>query len=146
IRSGGQAAEDFSRARIDNEIARSKYMDNKLKWTEIYWQRKRLGEAELAKDHANDRERRQRWLASSRDRKPETLPLSQYDTESGSIEWPDALQDPIYADYRRQIEEALEERANSGASNESEIRILARQMQSVLKDRIREMHSNEYIA
>jgi hypothetical protein len=147
IRSSGQAAESYSHARINNEEARSKYLDNKLKWTEIYWERKRLGEAELAKDYAKDRDRREKWMAANRDRKPETLPPGQYDKQTGSLEWPDALQGAIYADYRKQIEEEMEMQATTGtSSNSTKIRNLAREMQSVLKDHIRDMSPNEYIA
>lgn len=147
IRSRGQAAENYSRARINNEEARRKYIENKLRWTEIYWQRKRLGEAELAKDHAEDRERRQRWIEANRDRQLETLPPSQFDAETGGIEWPEALQADIYAEYRAQIEEELERQATSGStSNSPKIRSLARQMQSVLKEQIRSMPANDYIA
>ena len=147
IRSRGMAAEDYSKARINNEEARSKYLDNKLKWTEIYWKRKRLGEAELAKDYAKDRERRERWREANRDRKPEVLPASQFDPTTGGIDWPDALQAPIYTDHRKKIEAELELQASTGTTtNTTEIRNLARQMQSILKGQIKELSSNEYIA
>lgn len=147
IRSSGQAAVDASQARINNEDARSKYIDNSLKWTEVYWQRKRLGEAELAKDFAKDRERREQWQEATRGRKPETLAPSQFDTQTGGLDWPDALQGPIYADYRKQIEAELQLQATTGtAANADTVRSLARQMQTVLKGQIREMSSNEYIA
>jgi hypothetical protein len=147
IRSSGQAAENLSRARINNEEARSKYLDNKLKWTEIYWQRKRLGEAELAKDYAKDRARREQWQEATRGRKPETLSPSQFDAQTGGLEWPDALQGPIYADYRKRIEAELELQATTGTNaNAGTIRNIAREMQNVLKNHIREMSSNEYIA
>lgn len=146
LRSSGEAAERISRARINNEEARSKYLDNKLKWTEIYWQRKRLGEAQLARDHAEDRARRQKWMAANRDRQPEVLLPSQYDPRTGYIDWPETLQDPIYSNYRQQIEEQLDLLASSGTSdNMAKVRSLARQMQSLLKERMREMSANEYI-
>jgi hypothetical protein len=147
IRARGQAAEDYSAARINNEEARSKYLDNKLKWTEVYWERKRLGEAELAKDYAEDRARREKYLEANRGRKPETLPPSQFDAQTGGLEWPDPLQAAIYADYRQQIEAELQLQANTGtSSNSTKIRNLAREMQGVLKDHIKDMSPNDYIA
>ena len=147
IRSRGMAAEDYSRARINNEEARSKYLDNKLKWTEIYWQRKRLGEAELAKDYAKDRARRENWMEATRGRKPETLPASQFDPNSGGLDWPEQLQEPVYAEQRQKIEEELELQASTGtSSNAHEIRNAAREMQAILKGRIRDMTPNDYIA
>jgi hypothetical protein len=147
IRARGEAAENVSRARINNEEARSKYLDNKLKWTEIYWERKRLGEAELAKDYAKARERREYWKETTRDRTPETLHPSQFNAQTGDLEWPEALQGAIYANSRKEIEAELQLQATTGTTaNAGKIRTLARQMQDELKDHIREMSSNEYIA
>ncbi len=146
IRSSGQAAESYSKARINNEDARSKFLDNKLKWTEIYWKRKRLGEAELAKDHAEDRERRQKWLASNRDRKPDTLGPSQYDTQTGFVDWPEALAGAEYASHREQIETELKIQAKENSSSSAtKIRTLAREMQAILKGHIRDMPANVYL-
>lgn len=145
IRSKGQAAQDYAKARISYEDARTKYLDNKLKWTKIYWQRKNYADAQLRERYEKDSAARQKWLASRRGRKPETLPPDQLDAQTGAVEWPDALQKPIYADYRRKIEAALKEQAN-GKSNESEVRTLARQMQGELKKHIKGMNANEYIA
>ncbi len=147
VRAGGEAAESTSRARVSNEEARQSYLNNKLRWTEVYLERKRLHKEARAQEHAEDRERRQRYLASKRDRRPETLPSSMFDPQTGSIEWPEPLKADIYANYRRQIEEELEVRATSGTTaNSNKIRDLARQMQSLLKDHIRDMPANEYIA
>lgn len=147
IRARGQAAENLSRARVNNEEAREKYLENQEKWTEIYWQRKRLAEAERAKEHAEDRERRERWLASKRDRQPPTLAPGQFNAETGELEWPEALQGAIYADYRQRIEAELELQATTGTTeNAGKIRSLARGMQSVLKDHIHELSPNDYIA
>lgn len=141
----GQAAKDYAQARISYEDARSKYLDNKLKWTKVYWQRKNYAEAQIQKEWEEDQAARLKWLASRRDRKPETLPPSQYDVQSGEVQWPQALQAPVYTPYREQIEEELDARA-SGTANEAKIRSLARQMQSELKNHIREMDSTSYIA
>jgi len=147
IRARGQAAENYARARVNAEEARSKYIENQKKWTEAYWERKRRGEAELAKDYAEDRERREKWLKAKRGRKPETLPPSQYDSQSGALQWPDALQEPIYAELRRQIEAELELQAETGTtSNTPKIRELADEMKSLLKNRIDELSANQYIA
>ena len=138
IRARGQAAENISRARINNEEAREQYIENKLRWTETYLERKRIGEAERARQHAEDRERRQSYLASRRDSAPETLPPSMFDPESGAIQWPEPLQAEIYAEYRRQIEQELEIQATSGTmANSNKVRNLARQMQSLLKEKFR---------
>ena len=107
----------------------------------------KFGEAELAKDYAKDRQRREQWLEAKRDRQPETLAPSQFHAESGALEWPEALQGAIYADYRQEIEAELELQATTGTTaNAGKVRSLAREMQGVLKDHIRDMPSNDYIA
>ena len=147
IRSSGQAAENVSEANINNQDAYSRYLDNKLKWTEIYWKRRRLNEAEYAKNRAKFDARLQKRLEVNRNRKPEVLPPSQYDTQTGDLQWPEALQTPVYAPYRKEIEDALQLQSDTGTtSNAKKIRDLAREMQDVLKDHIREMTPNEYIA
>jgi hypothetical protein len=86
-------------------------------------------------------------MEATRDRKPETLAPSQFDAQTGGLEWPEALQAAIYADYRSKIEAELQIQATTGTTaNAGEVRNLAREMQAVLKDHIREMSSNEYIA
>lgn len=145
IRAKGQAAQDYANARISYEDARSKYLDNKLKWTKIYWQRKNFAEAQLRDRYEKDQAARVKWLASRRDKKPETLPPSQLDTQTGEVQWPDALQEPIYTEYRTKIEEALKAQAE-GENKESEIRTLARGMQGELKNHIKGMNANEYIS
>lgn len=147
IRARGQAAEDYARARLSAEQARSQYIKNQKEWTDVYWERKRRAEAELAKDYAEDRKRRDKWLKAKRGRKPETLPPSQYDPQSGNLQWPDALQEPVYAELRRQIEDELDLQAETGTtSNTPKIRELADEMKSLLKNRIDQMSPNEYIA
>ncbi len=93
IRSRGEAAESYSHAAINREIARSKYLDNKLKWTDIYWKRKRLGEAELAKDYDKMCARRDAYLAATRDRPPEVLRPASWISRRGKSNGPMPFRD-----------------------------------------------------
>ncbi len=147
IRSRGQAAENVSQANINNQDAYSKYLDNQAKWTNTYWERKRKNQAEYAKNRAAFDARLKKRLEYNRNRKPEVLPPSQFDTQSGELQWPEALEDPIYAEYRKQIDDELQLQADTGTrSNTKRIRDAARQMQDVLKTHIRDMTPNEYLA
>ncbi len=147
IRSQGQAAENISQAHINNQDAYSKYLDNQAKWTNTYWERRRRNQAEYAKDRAAFDARLKKRLEYNRNRKPEVLPPSQFDTQTGDLQWPEALEAPIYSDYRKQIEDELQLQADTGSrSNTKKIHDAARQMQAVLKDHIRDMTPNEYIA
>ncbi len=146
LRGAGEAAESFSRARINNEEARSKYIDNKMKWTEMYWKRKRFAEAQRAQDYYEEQEKRLEWMASRRNRSPETLMPSQYNPQTGFIEWPEPLQDLAFADLRSAIEEQLQILSTSGTNaNADRVSVMAREMQDLLRDRIREMPANDYI-
>ncbi len=146
IRSSGQAAKSYSEARINNESAYSMSLDNAYKRVQTNWSIRRYASAQMADVYAYQH-KRDKWLASQRDFKPETLPPSQFDKNTGSLEWPDVLQAPVYADKRAQIENELELQATTGStSNSTRIRNLAREMQSELKDHIRDSTPNEYLA
>ena len=147
IRAQGQAAENVSVANINNQDAYSRYLDNKLKWTETYWKRNRIMQSEIAKNREAYEARLKKRLEANRNRKPEVLPPSQFDTQSGELQWPDALEGPAYAQYRKQIDDELQLQADTGThSNTKKIRDAARQMQDVLKSHIRDMTPNEYLA
>ena len=148
IRARGEAAESASRAINNVEDARSKYMDNVTKWTRTYWERKRTGEAELAKDRDKRLAARDTYLSS---RKPASLPRlgpSQLDPATGRLDWPDALMDDQYMKSRTKLEELFLLRAHTSTTTDltREIHAAADDMRFQLKRNIRKLRPNEYIA
>ncbi len=147
IRAGGEAAESYTNAAINYEEARSRYYDNKLKWAEVYWQRRRLNEAERQVDYDKQRSRRDAWRANQ-SRSVARLNPSQLDPSTGKIYWPTALQGAEYYSYRKKIDELFLMKAQTqsypGLSNEINQTTLA--MKDELKKHIKDMPANEYIA
>lgn len=148
IRAGGEAAESYTNAAINYEEARSRYYDNKLKWAEVYWQRRRLNEAEREVDYDKQRSRRDAWRANNQSRSVARLNPSQLDPTSGKIYWPTVLQGPDFYEYRKKIDELFLMKAQTspypGLSNEINQTTLA--MKDELKEHIKEMPPNEYLA
>ena len=147
IRASGEAAESTTRAMGNYEDARSKYIDNKMKWTETYWQRKRLGESERRKDYDAKRKSRDAYLAKKGSGYPPRLTTSELDPSTGKIYWPQALLDDAYSEYREQLDEIFVLGAHTGSLSQhgQQIHELSRAMQDELKKHIRSLQANDYI-
>ena len=145
IRAAGEASESYTNALINYEEARSRYYDNKLKWAEIYWQRRRLNEAERQVDYDKQRARRDNYR-NNRSRTVARLNPSQLDPSTGKIYWPTALQAPEFYSYRTKLDELLLTQAHSNHPGlSSEINRTSLAMKNELKTHIRDMTPNEYL-
>lgn len=147
ISARGQAAEDYSRALINTEEAKSAYLDNKKKMTEVYWERRRLTESEKQIDYDKERDRRDAWRANQT-RDVARLNPSQLDPTTGKVYWPTPLEGPAFYDDRKKLEELMMQRAQTssypGLSSEINRTVLA--MKEELKSHIKEMTPPDYIA
>jgi hypothetical protein len=148
IRARGEAAESTTRAMSNYEDARSKYIDNQKKWTETYWERKRLGQAELKKDHDRKRAARERYLAQKGSGAPPRLSPTELDPSTGKIYWPETLMGNEYAAARQALDELFVLGAHTGSLRQysADIAEQSRVMQDELKKHIRDMPANDYIA
>jgi hypothetical protein len=148
IRSRGEAAESASRAINNYEDARSKYIDNKYKWTQTYWERKRLGQAEQAKDRAKALETRDRRMALRKPKTPPRLSPSQLDPATGKLSWPEVLTDDQYVTGRTKLDELFLLWAHTSTTTglARDIRETTDEMKSQLKNNIRQLRPDEYIA
>lgn len=148
IRARGQAYEAAARGMVSYEEARSKYLDNRKKWTETYWAMKRKGQAERRKDFEQKRRRQEAYLATKGSSYPPRLSPSELDPSTGKVYWPAALSGATYAELRRELDELFVLRAYTGSSDRynAQIHEKARAMQSLLKEQIRSMPTSEYIA
>lgn len=150
LRSRGVAAELGSEAAINMQDAKSKYIDNAYKWTQTYWDRKNLGDSQIAAERAKDREAREKYLAYKHSQPPTPVGLSrsQLDPSSGDLNWPLALTADEYAPQRMKIEELFQVRAQTGTTAKLvfDVSNVAEEMKGVLKTQIRDMPPNDYIA
>lgn len=147
ISATGEATEAVSRASINNEEARSAYIDNQKKWTETYFEKKRINEQFRDAEYAKDRQARDKYLAERTSGIPPRLTPSQLDPATGHIVWPNALRAEAFAPQRKQIEELVLLRNITSTTTDvaAQLHTAARAMQADLKGRIGTMSPNEYI-
>lgn len=147
IAASGEATEAVSRASINNEEARSAYIDNQKKWTETYFEKKRINEQFRDVQVEHDRQARDKWLAERPSGIPPRLSPSQLDPSTGHIVWPDALRGEEYAQQRKHIEELVLLRNITSSTTDvaHDLHSAAREMQADLKAHINTLSPNEYI-
>jgi hypothetical protein len=156
IRAAGQATQARSQALLNYEQARSQYIENADRWTDVYNKRQRQlqqVQRENAAREAYERERKksdlQRYLQNRREpAPPQTLTPAQLNPSTGDIEWPQVLLGEEYALLRDAIEReyATLAQTSGAAGNLPRIRELADRMRDLLRAHIGEMPSYEYIA
>lgn len=152
IRSQGQYNLDTSAARINNEEARGKYIENSYKWTETYWARKRLGEQEVAKDNAERSRKQAAYREYNRERsdrrQSQRLSPTELEPTAGKISWPLALLDAQYTDTRKQLDELFEIRAKIHYHPQltKDIEGVAEKMEASLRKNISSHKPNDYLA
>ncbi|RMG40294.1 MAG: hypothetical protein D6725_03690 [Planctomycetota bacterium] len=136
-----------SEALINIEEARSRYIDNRVKWARFYLDWRRMGEQRRKDYWAEKRAARDRYLAMIRQREPERLTPSQLDPVTGHINWPVILTDPRFAKPRKKLEELFALRAYAGPTPDfsRQVRKYVDQMRSELLAMIRDLPANEYM-
>jgi hypothetical protein len=147
IRAQGQYNKDTTEAMINYEDARSKWIDNKNKWTQAYHERVRMGQAAQAEKTQVRIANRDRYLRNRESNAPPRLGPQQLDPSTGKIYWPTALLDNSYDKPRKQLDELFVLRSHTGVSPEvsNTIRELSRSMQDDLKEQIRSIPPNSYL-
>jgi len=151
LRAQGQYQVDASKAAVNYEQARQQYIENKQKWTETYWKRKRLAQAERDKDYEKKREMRKRYLDSQERLKasqPNRMTHTEFDPNTGKINWPEPLQGDAYAVHRQELENEFALRAKTQITPElaEDIRDSTVKLRDALKRNIRKMSPNDYIS
>lgn len=125
VRSAGYANLKNSEAAKNWEEAKSMEIDNRMKWTETYFEmRKTNREARAAEDGPPVTQEQAIRLAKMA--APPRLGSTQLDPVTGHIEYPPVLRDDIFAPNRQEIDTLFAKRAASGGS--------------VQYEEIREMH------
>jgi hypothetical protein len=115
IQAAGQANLMDSIAAGNYEDARSKLIDNRLKWTNTYFEMRQQNEAARRAMRAPPLSH-EAAVRIAREKAPRRPTNSQLDPVTGTIAWPLALQNPIYDENRKVLDAAFAERAaNSGS-------------------------------
>ena len=85
-----------SQAAVNYEQARSKYIDNKQKWTQNYYKMREERQATLAREHEAQKHSPESLTSAAKDAVPPTLGADELDPVTGQITWPAILKGPEF--------------------------------------------------
>jgi hypothetical protein len=148
IRSAGQYNLQTSEAAINAEEARSKYLDNRIKGTQTYFEMRKMNQEYRAAE--------KRPPPSSADLARyahnagvKRLSPSQLDAVDGAIEWPLVLQSPEFAAARTQLDALFAARATGAAgwsvASYATVQELVDAMQRQLQGLISKVSAENYV-
>jgi hypothetical protein len=137
-----------AQASLTYEQARSKYIENKQKWTENYYKMREERQAALARQHEREKHSPDSLTAAAQSDVPATLGADTLDPVTGHITWPDILKGPEFATQRTKLDELFELRAktSNGSSNLYQIHLTTLELTTKLRNRIDEIPAKHYIA
>lgn len=152
VRSQGAYNLATSEAMKNYQDARSKYIDNQMKWTKTYWERKRIGEEQIQAERDKKREARDRYLAAKHDvrssSEPTGLSPTQLDPNNGKLYWPTPLTAPEFAEPRKRLEElfVLNAHTQTTPTINEEVKEASGEMMDLVRDNIKKMTANDYVS
>jgi len=158
IRSQGQYNLMTSQAMINATTARRQELENELRQTEVFFERRALNQQRRFGDYperaARNAERAARdaqrmYIRYGQEGRPRRLTSRELDPITGSITWPLFLQGPDYAQQRQTIDAVMHARAlQEDAINWEQFEALMSAtdaMRNTLRGKIREKNSTDFI-
>jgi hypothetical protein len=115
IRAAGEFNLNNSKSAINLQTAKSKEMDNRLRWTETFFEMRRVNRTNRAIE-AGPRPTMDQVVHYARMQAPRRLASTQLDPVTGEIVWPPLLTDKAFTDNREFLQGKFKERAQQGGS------------------------------
>jgi hypothetical protein len=146
LRARGEYNSLTAMAQQTREEARGRAIENRVKATEAYFEQKRENRR-YQKEMASQRTTVAEARAVERDHLP-PLTAAQLDPISGRIQWPAALQSPVFGNSRAALEAHFAESAladQCDPQTKQQVSEVADSLLTQLKSRIGEMNSMEYV-
>lgn len=148
IRANGVNNLMNSRAAINVQEANSAYLDNRLKYTQTYFENRRLNrEYRAAERGPLITEQQAEQLA--RARAPQRATANDVNPITGKLDWPLALTADEYADDRAELDRLFAERAKQGGAiglnTFNEIRSTSENLLAALQDNIKNYPPQQYM-
>jgi hypothetical protein len=111
IQASGEASLNASQARINNQDAYSKAIDNSTKSVNAFWEQKDIYQQRVEQKNYKIQQRREMLLA-----KNSLQPLSpqEFDRTTGTVTWPTVLTQSQYDQYRDTLDTLLKKRSYAG--------------------------------
>ncbi len=151
VRAAGQARLLDSAAANNYEDARAKAMENKLRATEIYYERRRIGLAhrDQARKKRSASQRAYRTFRLNKKTQPQPLTPSQLDPVTGEIHWPKVLLKAAFAPERRVLDRLFAERAAQEGvltpEQLKELQTVGDKLREHLRKMIRDIPAKDYL-
>lgn len=115
IRAAGEFNLNNSKTAINLQTAKSMEMDNRLRWTETFFEMRRVNRTNRALE-AGPRPTMDQVVHYARMQAPRRLASTQLDPVTGEIVWPPLLTDKAFTDNREFLQGKFKERAQQGGS------------------------------
>lgn len=147
IRAQGQYNLDTSGAAINLEEARKRDIENDVRWTNAYFEMRRINQANTHPKKSPTPP--ETWARLAHQATPARLPSSLLDPVTGQIDWPLALQGDEFKDDRDALEQLFAHRAATngaiGLDGFTQIRKATDDALARLKNHIRQIDSRNYM-
>lgn len=144
----GQSSLAQSEANVNNQTAASMAIDNRLKWTNTYFEMRRVNSDARAAENG-PRATTEDWIRMSKMMAPKRLSSVALDPISGHIQWPPALTLEEFSSYRQPIEAFYSDRARTGTvanyPNLLRLESVTDSLTEELKKHIREIPTSDYL-
>lgn len=111
IQAQGQKNVSDSQARINNEDAYSKAIDNSVKSVNAFWGKKDIYSQRQQQEFADIQKQRQFYLSRHG---LTSLSPEEFDRATGAVAWPKVLEQPQYDQYRLVLDKLMKQRAYAG--------------------------------
>jgi hypothetical protein len=115
VRAQGYANLKNSEAAKNWEEAKTMEMQNRLRWTETYFEMRKVNREKRA-DESGPSITQEQAISLARMKAPPRLQSTQLDPVTGHIEYPLILTQDIYKQYRERLDTLFAQRAESGGS------------------------------
>ena len=112
IQAQGQKNVSDSQARINNQDAYSKAIDNSVKEVNAFWEKKDVYSQRQQQLDAEYQRQRGAYMATHG---LQSLTPEEFDRASGAVNWPKVLDQKQYDQYRLTLDQLLKKRAYAGA-------------------------------
>jgi hypothetical protein len=115
MRAAGEFNLNNSKTAINLQTAKSMEMDNRLRWTETFFEMRRVNRTNRALE-AGPRPTMDQVVHYARMQAPRRLASTQLDPVTGEIVWPPLLTDKAFTDNRAFLQSKFKQRAQQGGS------------------------------
>jgi hypothetical protein len=115
IRAAGEFNLNNSKSAINLQTSKSMEMENRLRWTETFFEMRRVNRTNRALE-AGPRPTMEQVVYYARMQAPRRLSSTQLDPVTGEIVWPPLLTDKAFTDNREILQSKFKQRAQQGGS------------------------------